>query len=519
MGGFGVVPPPSPAALELRPPPPDNPLATLAQMGQIQAQRQEMQQRAALAPVQLQTAQLQQQQLQQQITSQRAIANALRDWDPNTPVTSILPAAIKGGAMGNDVLAFQQHIAEMRQKNAAASKEELETSLKKHDELRGTVDSIIQSPPENKQQLWQAYLPRMESELDQTDPRLPPTYPGDELASVIRNSHAAASALSKEALERSQAGEAAQRGKQAGAEAKVKEIQAQVEQAQLDHYHTLIQTPAALAAYVSKSVNPQENPQEFQAALSEAQQQADLKGINAVVEKHGQNIREREKTIATETDPRVLAARTQQSVNTAVATEKAKAALSPDLFAGIIDPAAKSRAISSWDAAEKEYRQKESDAQRLQEFVTAARSGNQAAAGLVPLAEIRQIISQRINQQEIQMAGGGVSVGRKLENFVSSKVQGRPSEDTLNDIDSLSNIMLSAGKRTYSGNMLRLKKLGYKGSLEPDELPTQKPAAGPPPPPKAKTYTQVDIDDAAKQYGLSGAQIEKTFQQKGYKRQ
>jgi hypothetical protein len=36
---------------------------------------------------------------------------------------------------------------------------------------------------------------------------------------------------------------------------------------------------------------------------------------------------------------------------------------------------------------------------------------------------------------------------------------------------------------------------------------------------KAKTYTQVDIDDAAKQYGLSKAQIEQTFQRKGWKRQ
>ena len=79
MGGFSTaVMPPSNAALDLRPPQSTDPLATLAQMGQLQEQRQALQQRAALAPIQQQTAQLQQQQLSMDIEQRKAMNAAFQ---------------------------------------------------------------------------------------------------------------------------------------------------------------------------------------------------------------------------------------------------------------------------------------------------------------------------------------------------------------------------------------------------------------------------------------------------------
>jgi hypothetical protein len=190
------------------------------------------------------------------------------------------------------------------------------------------------------------------------------------------------------------------------------------------------------------------------------------KAVNAAIQKAVDDANQTEATVRRETDPRVIKAHTDQAVTTAVATERAKAALAPGAVAGINDPVLQRKAIDDFSKADSEYRGKEGDAARLQAFVDAARSGNQAAATMIPIAEVREIVN-RVNSQELK-AAGGVSALRQVQNWLSGKVEGKPSEATLNDVEQLGGLMLDAAKTTYRGKTTSLNTtLGSKFPTEP----------------------------------------------------
>lgn len=157
--------------------------------------------------------------------------------------------------------------------------------------------------------------------------------------------------------------------------------------------------------------------------------------------------------------------RTQTAVN----TEIAKAKLAPGYVAEIQNPAMQSKAINDWTAANNEYQGKVGDAQRLLNFVQAARSGNQTAGSMIPIAEVREIVN-RLNTQELSAAGGG-SVGRRVSNWVSTATEGKPSDGALRDAEDFARLGLNAAKTTYGGKIAGLNALGAKFPNEPPAAP------------------------------------------------
>lgn len=157
-------------------------------------------------------------------------------------------------------------------------------------------------------------------------------------------------------------------------------------------------------------------------------------------------------------------------VNQAVQTEIQKAKLAPGAVSGILNPTLQNKVIGDWTKAGEEYQGKVGDAQRLHDYIDAVRSGNQNAAALLPIAEVRALVN-RVNSQELNAAGGGVSWARNLQNWLDKGVEGKPSDATLNEMSEVADKTLDAAKRVWTGKVTNLNTLGAKFPTEPPELP------------------------------------------------
>lgn len=173
---------------------------------------------------------------------------------------------------------------------------------------------------------------------------------------------------------------------------------------------------------------------------------------------------------------------TRTAIATAVGTRAAEAAQAPQALRGIVDPAVRTQVAGEQAKASDEYQQKTGDAQRLQLFIDGARSGNEAAAKMVSLGEVREIVN-RVNQTELQNAGVGMSAWRQVKDYYAGNVHGRPSLDTLNDVEKVGKAMLASGKTIYQGKIQNLNNQGARYPLEPAAAPA---AAGASP---AATHT------------------------------
>ena len=154
-------------------------------------------------------------------------------------------------------------------------------------------------------------------------------------------------------------------------------------------------------------------------------------------------------------------------VNKSVQTEIQKSKLAPGYVAQIQNPAMQSKAIGDWTAANTAYQGKAGDAQRLLNYVQAARSGNQTAGSMITIAEVRSIVN-RLNSQELQAAGGG-SLARRVANWASTATEGKPSEGALRDAEQFAQLGLGAAKTEYGGKIAGLNALG---ATFPNEPPT-----------------------------------------------
>jgi hypothetical protein len=175
--------------------------------------------------------------------------------------------------------------------------------------------------------------------------------------------------------------------------------------------------------------------------------------------------------IAKETDPTLRQSKIDAAVKQAqalapievgkaVQTEIQKAKLAPGALSGIIDPSIRNNVEREWAKADDALQQKTGDAQRLQDFVDAARSGNQAAAGNIPLAELRELVN-RVNTTELK-AQGGQSVARRVDNWISTGATGKPTEAQLKDVEQLSKMVLNGAVTTRNGTVSRLNQMGAK---------------------------------------------------------
>lgn len=279
-----------------------DPLQTLAQMGQLRTQGLQQQQ-----------AQLGITQAQQQLASQKAMMQAFAtgggDWDKTQKLMYSNP-----NILPSDLMAMEQHRLQVQTQAATLTKDKQAILGSDMDRYRGFLDGVT-----DQDSLDQANLNASKVGVSQEVPRLT-TFPGDaDHVKAFANSLALHSQAVEEGLKGAQtaasvatAGESTARAGQATAETAKTQLETGITQAQLDYIKQLTSTPKGLADYVSASIDKTKYPDLWNRAYNEAQgsvQMRDLKGVRDAVAKNAAMASEQEKTVATETDPRVLKAR------------------------------------------------------------------------------------------------------------------------------------------------------------------------------------------------------------------
>jgi hypothetical protein len=188
-------------ALDVKPPATQpGPLQQYASLQSLMAGRQ-----------QLQAGQLENQQRQTSIDDQKAMTQAMRDWD-GKDYTQLPSLVLKNGGSANAVFAATQHIQDLREKasgiaakDAQTNASNLESAIKNADQYRGRLLSIINAPAEQKQQLWDDEITKEEQAGKIQPGKVSHTYPGDDQATIHANGFALGSVLAKEATEKAQA--------------------------------------------------------------------------------------------------------------------------------------------------------------------------------------------------------------------------------------------------------------------------------------------------------------------------
>jgi hypothetical protein len=447
---------------QIPPPQSTDPLQTLAQMGQLRTQG-----------LQQQEAQLGLQQKQLEMQSTQGLMKAYQE--SGGDLEKMAQLAPKYGVTPDHMAKVQQTFTDLANKRAQtslfgseAAKNQQAATDARHDALYNAYQEVWdEKDPLKQQALLQQINPQLLQQGYKPEELIPIGSP-----QIVQHAKASYTTMGnvKDMAEK-QVKEA--QALQARAEAGKLTTEQQLTQHKIDLYKTLMQNPDALAKRVAGSIDATKYPDFYNRALNEAKNAPDIAGINSAIEKYAQLASEQEKTIATETDPRVAQARTAQavataratapietarSVATAVATEKAKAALSPDVFNQIVDPQSRNRAIIDTQKYTNEYITKMNDAQKMLDTVNAAQKGNQAASGLIPLEEIRSIVN-RVNRQELEAVSGGGSLLRRVQNMLSQATSGTMSGAQLKDLRALGELQKVGANRAYQGNRLGTKTI------------------------------------------------------------
>ena len=160
-------------------------------------------------------------------------------------------------------------------------------------------------------------------------------------------------------------------------------------------------------------------------------------------------------------------------IQQAVAVEKAKAGLSSDAFASVVDATERHKAEASYESASKEAGDKIAAARQTQDLIAAAQGGNKAAPGLIPLATVRSFVN-RVNAQELQAVSGAAgSAMDRIQGWINKATEGQPiPPDILRDLSTIANIQKDAAKRAYKFKVDVLNKT-YGSKVQPMELESE----------------------------------------------
>ncbi len=292
-----------------------DPLQTLSQMSQLRTQGLQQQQ-AQLGIQQQQLA------LRSNQAMMRAFAQGGGDWDKTSQLMSKDPDILP-----TDAMAVQQHRLQVQTQAAQLTKDKQAILGSDMDRYRGFLDGVT-----DQDSLDQANLNAAKAGVSQDVPRLT-SFPGDaDHVKAFANSLALHSQAVEEGLKGALTTEAAAKtaestaaaGK-ATAETAETTLKTKQLQGQLDWLDKL--TPQGLADYVGASIDKTKYPDLFARAFNGAIKARAMRNpadLQAAIDKYAAIASEQEKTISTETDPRVLQARTDQAVATAKATAPIK---------------------------------------------------------------------------------------------------------------------------------------------------------------------------------------------------
>ena len=252
----------------------------------------------------------------------QAFATGGGDWDKTQKLMYSNP-----NILPSDLMAMEQHRLQVQTQAATLTKDKQAILGSDMDRYRGFLDGVT-----DQDSLDQANLNASKVGVSQEVPRLT-TFPGDaDHVKAFANSLALHSQAVEEGLKGAQTTEAQQKGAestaaagQAAAATAKTQLETQQLQGQLDWLKNL--TPQGLADYVGASIDKTKYPDLYARAFNDASNARAMKKpdlVQAAIDKYAAIASEQEKTVATETDPRVAEARTAQAVATARATAPIK---------------------------------------------------------------------------------------------------------------------------------------------------------------------------------------------------
>lgn len=195
-----------------------DPLQQAGAAMQLRSMGQQTAQQAAMAPGQLEQQQqqtqagaMQLQQQQQAIKDQQAMTDAWKQWDGKDP-NQLPQLVVNNGGSGQAAQQTVQHVIDVRQKaaqtakdDAAANTDNATAKQKEADQYRGRTMAIVAAPADQQQDLWDKEVTAEETAGKIQPGEVSHTYPGNDKAKIIANHFALGSVLQKEAIDQQEA--------------------------------------------------------------------------------------------------------------------------------------------------------------------------------------------------------------------------------------------------------------------------------------------------------------------------
>lgn len=411
---------------------------------------------------QTQAASLANQQAARDLRDQQILTDALRSGGGDQ--TKTVMAARASGASAKAVYGLMNGLTEYQKNKAMADLESNKVDIQNHEQAGGLIDAVIAAPPELKQETWDKNIADGIARGVLHQGELPPQYPGDDRAQVFSNSLKLQGGILGDIVKKqtiakdtADAAEKTAQAAKANSDAEFTGLKIKAVKAAIDAFQ---KDPGSGGSVINgvlpSSLDAQANAS-YTASWMAAMRNGDTEAAQKVVEAaatHAANLSQ-------QLNPKLRTAKISDDVTkenalipgkvaAGIQIEKGKAALAGPMGA-IVDPQQRSHVENILDSAQKDYGSKVSEADRLKELVQQARNGNQTAAGLLTVDAVRTIVN-RVNGQELSAAGGG-SIGRRIENAASKGWQGRPSEDTLKDLEQFADVSRDVAKKSYKSTV------------------------------------------------------------------
>lgn len=440
-------------SLSYQPPQIQNPLSTLAQVQALKNQQ-----------LQSQSGQLelQQQQLnmQQQQAVMRAFANSGGDMDKALQEISTT-APLQYMALKSQQINLQKAYDE----HAKATRED---ALYQNDMAGRDAQYVLDQKPEVRPYAYLTKRPGWIQKNPALEQQLPPTW-DDSLEPVLQGIVARSQSIKDQAA--TQASKAATAVSEA--ELPGKKADSDTKAAKFVLYKRAVdeftKNPQASDDIID-SVFPARLDANANATFKAARRNAMLTGGPDAADDVTKTAATHAASIAQAINPQVMTAEIQKAaavaralvpieVGKTIATEKAKAQVSPDAFAGIVDSGARTKASTEANLIDRTYEDKKGAADDLQTIIQQARAGNKGAGPLVAVATLRQQVN-RVNRQELEAVQGAGSLWDRIQGKLGQLTEGKPiDESVLNDMENLSRMLAESARRTANSKITRLNQL------------------------------------------------------------
>lgn len=175
---------------------------------------------------------------------------------------------MKHGVSPKTVIGIQNALTEHQQKLATLDKDKLANSAAQGDATRGQIMSIVQSPPDQKQAMWQSAIQNAEQQGKLKPGAMTKTYPGDEVATSFANHFALGSVLAKEAIENKSAEGSQLRGQAAQQQANLATQEAPTKTAEMQARTQLTQNQNSQLGQVTPALKFQQQQENYRATLA-----------------------------------------------------------------------------------------------------------------------------------------------------------------------------------------------------------------------------------------------------------